>query len=90
MIKNFVLKYIRAHMSHETMTERDEIFQAINEGCASAFTEDNLQSRISWTIGELVRNDAEFCDRCGDGAEAAELRHYVSRAAANEISVFRG
>jgi hypothetical protein len=89
MIKNFVLNYIRTHMSHETMNDRAEIFQAINEGCASAFTEDNLQTRISWTVGELVRNDPEFCDRCS-GGQGAELRLYVSRATANEINVFRG
>ena len=89
MIKRFVLNYIRAHMSHETMTARAEIFQAINEGCASAFTEDNLQSRISWTVGELVRNDAEFRARCA-GGEGAELRRYVSRATSDEISTFRG
>lgn len=76
-------------MSHETMWTRNEIFQAINEGCASAFTEDNLQSRISWMVGQLVRNDAEFCDRCS-GTLGAELRRYVSRATANEISTFRG
>jgi len=88
MIKNFVLKYIRTHMSHETMGTRDEIFQAINEGCARAFTEDNLQSRISWEVGELVRNDAEFRARCS-GTEGTELRRYVSRASAEEISTFR-
>jgi len=89
VIKRFVLNYIRTHMSHETMYTRGEIFQAINEGCAAAFTEDNLQSRISWTVGELVKNDQEFRDRCGANGNA-EIRLYVSRATANEIAKFRG
>jgi len=71
------------------MTARAEIFQAINEGCASAFTEDNLQSRISWTVGELVRNDAEFRARCA-GAEGTEIRRYVAKASESEIATFRG
>jgi len=89
MIKRFVLNYIRNHMSHETMNTRCEIFQAINEGCKTSFYEDNLQTRLSWTVGELVRNDTEFRARCS-GNEGAELRRYVSLASAEEIAVFRG
>jgi hypothetical protein len=86
MIKQFVLSYIRNNMSHETMETRSEIFQAINEGCADAFTEDNLASRISWTVGELVGNDREFRSRCGD----VDTRRSVSMATMQEISKFRG
>ena len=75
-------------MSHETPSDRSDIFRAINEGCAAEFTEDNLQTRISWTVGELVRNDREFYDRCS-GADNAELRLYVARATELEISKFR-
>ncbi len=85
MIKQFVLNYIRNHMSHETMETRREIFQAINDGCADAFTEDNLASRISWTVGELVENDREFRSRCGD----VDTRRSVSMATMQEISKFR-
>ncbi len=85
MIKQFVLNYIRNHMSHETMETRSEIFQAINDGCTDAFTEDNLVSRISWTVGELVRNDREFRSCCGD----VDTRRSVSMATMQEISKFR-
>jgi hypothetical protein len=88
MIRKFVLYWIRTHMSHETPSARTDIFRAINEGCAAAFTEDNLQTRISWTVGELVRADREFYDRCS-GADNAELRLYVARATELEISKFR-
>ncbi len=86
MIKNFVLRYIRNHMSHETMGTRCEIFQAINDGCAAEFTEDNLATRVSWTVGELVGNDREFRSRCGD----VDIRRSVSMATMQEISKFRG
>ena len=90
MIKRLVLNYIRTHMSHETPSDRNDIFRAINEGCAVAFTEDNLQTRISWTVGELVRADREFYDSCsGTDASNAELRLYVARATELEISKFR-
>ena len=60
MIKRFVLKYIREHMTHENMEERNEIFAAINDGCKSAFREDSPASRISWVVGEVVKNDSDF------------------------------
>ncbi len=86
MIKQFVLNYIRNHMSHETMETRREIFQAINDGCADAFTEDNLASRVSWTVGQLLANDREFHGRCGD----VDIRRSVSMATMQEINKFRG
>ncbi len=85
IIKNFVLQYIRNHMSHETMETRNEIFRAINDGCADAFTEDNLASRISWTVGELVGNDREFRSRCGD----IDTRRSVSMATMQVIGGIR-
>lgn len=60
MIKRFVLNYIRNHMSHNHMTVRNEIFEAINEGCRREFYEDTPAGRISWTVGELVKQDREF------------------------------
>ena len=86
MFKRLVLNYIRNNMSHETMDTRREIFRAINEGCSKAFTEDNLQSRISWTVGQLVENDREFRLRCDD----VDVRRSVSMATQQEIAKFRG
>jgi hypothetical protein len=60
MIKRFVLNYIRTHMGHNNMNTRAEIFQAINEGCRKEFYEDTPASRISWVVGELVKQDKEF------------------------------
>lgn len=63
MIKKFVLNYIREHMSHDASLERSEILAAVNEGMARAFREDSIPSRISWTVGELVDNDPQYCDK---------------------------
>lgn len=60
MIKKFVLNYIRNYMSHEYARERNEILRAVNEGCRKAFTEDTPAGRISWVVGELVKNDDSF------------------------------
>lgn len=91
MIKRFVLNYIRTHMSHETMNTRSEILEAVNDGCIAAFTEDNIASRISWTVGELVKNDRQFRDICCTPyASAAETRRSVSLATMQEINSFRG
>jgi len=60
MIKRFVLNYIRSYMSHEYARERNEILRAVNEGCRKAFREDTPAGRISWVVGELVKNDETF------------------------------
>lgn len=60
MIKRFVLNYIRKYMSHEYARERNEILEAINDGCRTAFREDTPSGRISWVVGELVKNDRDF------------------------------
>lgn len=86
MIKQLVLNYIRNNMSDETKETRNEIFQAINEGCAKTFAYEDLQTRLSFEVGELIRNDAEFCDRAAD----VEIRRHVSRACAAAIAVYRG
>ena len=93
MLKRIVLNYIRNHMSHETMETRNEIFQAINDGCIDALyfsrdltIKDDLQSRISWTVGQLVENDKEFRARCGD----VDVRRSVSMATQQEIAKSRG
>lgn len=63
MIKKFVLKYIREHMRHETSTARNEILTAINDGCRRYFYEDTPAERISWIVGELVKNDTDFIEQ---------------------------
>jgi hypothetical protein len=63
MIKKFVLNYIRSHMDHSWAEDRADILRAVNEGMASAFREDSIPSRISWTVGELVDNDPQYCDK---------------------------
>lgn len=60
MIKKFVLNYIRSYMSHEYARTRNEILEAVNDGCRTAFREDSPASRISWVVGELVKNDRDF------------------------------
>ena len=60
MIKRFILNWIRNHMSHAHWEERNEILAAINEGCRTYFYEDTHPSRISWIVGELVKNDETY------------------------------
>lgn len=60
MIKRFVLNYIRNHMSHTWANDRNDILRAVNEGCQRAFREDTPAGRISWVVGELVKNNDDF------------------------------
>lgn len=85
MIKKFVLNYIRTHMSHETMHTRDEIFEAINDGCTGAFREDNTQSRLSWMFGEFVKKDKQFMEHLEKGNQ---VPGWVASAAFSEIDGF--
>jgi len=87
LIKRFVLKYIREHMSHETGGTRDQIFEAINDGCSSAFREDNVQTRLSWMFGELIKHDKGFqwhlerdtmVPECVASATYSEVSDYVA------------
>lgn len=60
IICEFVLWYIRTHMDHKNADIRGEIFEAVNEGIARAFLEDNIPTRFSNTVRWLLENDREF------------------------------
>ena len=58
--RNLVLKYIRKNMSHEDTATRDAIFEAINDGMTLHFYEDNVYTRLNFTVLQLVKNGEEF------------------------------
>lgn len=59
LIRWFVCKYIREHMGHVHATDRDAIFYAIGQGMKEEFTEDNFNTRLNYTVLQLVTNDPE-------------------------------
>lgn len=81
MIKRFVLNYIRNHMSHTWANDRNDILRAVNQGCQEAFNEDTPAGRISWVVGELVKNDDQFIPQNAPivmNAVASEMLHITA------------
>lgn len=74
LVRKFVTHYISTHMDHFYRDDRNAIFEAINVGISNAFIDDNLSTRISFTVGELVANDPEFVESRGkNGYEACTV-----------------
>ncbi len=78
MIKRFILNYIRRSMAHEYMTERNDIFTAINEGMEQTFTEDNLQGRLSYATYLVLINNKDFRKVGGSTTHAAMIRSAIT------------
>lgn len=68
IIHRFVLRHIKKHMSHEHQKKRSDILQAVNDGMAFHFNEDNVHTRLYSTVRWLVNNDTAFkqLDQSGD------------------------
>lgn len=60
LIRYFALKFIRESMAHERSDDRKLVFAAINEGMRTQFYEDNSQTRLNFTVLNLVENGEEF------------------------------
>lgn len=62
LIRNFVLKYVRCRMGHNHTLFRNDLFQEINDGMRSSFYEDNMPTRLSFTVMQVLQNDREFME----------------------------
>lgn len=56
----FVLSAIRESLPHEHQQDRRAVLKALVEGCRRAFPEDNVPTRISFLVEEMMRCDDEF------------------------------
>lgn len=60
IIHNFVLKYIRNHLSHEHSDKRKDIISALVNGASDEFYEDNIPTRYHFLLKLMLSNDDDY------------------------------